>query len=358
MFSVLSIGTQYFIYKKLKQAGVNKFFRLLFVSWAVFWILAGLICGYDLIHAEYDIFSLHTNEIVHAISLTWAIITLIAFFAFFLVDSVTRFKGFTKKKVLISVIIAMIITLYGMGEAFFVQEKHITIKTNKINADKIRIAYITDSHIGGLATHWHFERVMKIVNEAQPDLFFSLGDTIDGDMSYREREKNLLKAATKKAPLGAYAVNGNHEHYLILDEDVENDIRECGFNLLNNERVEIPDANITIIGLDDTINGYIKIFLKPEDKNKFVLVLKHRPGLPFDAENNFDLQLSGHTHGGQFWPLVYFKQLAAGAPQGLSSKAGGLLYISNGSGFNGAMMRLLTPPEVTVIDLVRTEKKL
>ena len=353
MYSILSIGTQYFIYKKLTQADVNKFIRCIFVCWAIFWIIAGGVCSYDFVYAEYDIFSMHTNEIVRAISLTWTIITIIAFFVFFFVDLVTRFKGFTKKKILTATLITILITLYGMCEAYFVREKHIVIKTDKINSDKIRIAYITDSHIGGLATHWHFERVMKIVNDSSPDIFISLGDTIDGDMNYREREKNLLKAATQKAPLGAYAVNGNHEHYLILDEDVENIIRDCGFNLLINERVEIPDTNITLIGLDDTINGYMKIFLKPEDKSRFVLVLKHRPGIPFDAENNFDLQISGHTHGGQFWPLGYFKQLAAHAPQGLSHKAGGLLYISNGSGFNGAMMRIFTPPEVTVIDLVK-----
>ncbi|MBR1487208.1 MAG: metallophosphoesterase, partial [Synergistaceae bacterium] len=161
------------------------------------------------------------------------------------------------------------------------------------------------------------------------------------------------KSSAQNAKLGAYAVNGNHEHYLILDEDVENIIRDCGFRLLINERLEIPSTNITLIGLDDTKRGWLKIFLKPEDENKFVLVLKHRPGLPFDAENNFDLQISGHTHGGQFWPLGFFKSLVLGSPQGLSQRAGGFLYISNGTGFNGAMMRIFTPPEVTVIDLIR-----
>jgi len=353
MYSILAFGTQYFIYKKLKQAGINKFFRCIFISWAAFWILAGFICSYDFIHVEYDLFSLHTNEIFRALSLTWTVITLIGFFAFFMIDVLTKFKGFTKKKLFFAISITFLITLYAMAEAYFVREKYVIIKTDKISVPKIRITYITDSHIGGLATHWHFERVMKIVNASKPDIFISLGDTIDGDMNYRQREKDLLKSAAKNAKLGAYAVNGNHEHYLILDEDVENIIRDCGFNLLINERLEIKDTNITLIGLDDTKHGRLKIFLKPEDKNKFVLVLKHRPGLPFDAENNFDLQISGHTHGGQFWPLGFFKSIAAGAPQGLSQKTGGFLYISNGSGFNGAMMRIFTPPEVTVIDLVK-----
>ncbi|MBQ9419423.1 MAG: metallophosphoesterase [Synergistaceae bacterium] len=355
MFEVLSIGTQYFIYKKLRAAGINRFVRGAFVCWGTFWILAGLVCGYDLMHAEIDLFTLHTNEIFRALSLTWAIITLIAFFAFFIVDALTKFRGFTKRKIFAAVIITTAITLYGMGEAYCVREKHITIKSNKIAADRVRLAYITDAHIGGLYTHWHFERAMKIVRDSRPDIFISLGDTIDGDMNFREREKILLRDSAEGASLGAFAVNGNHEHYLILDEDVENIIRDCGFRLLINERAELPNTNITLIGLDDTINGWLKIFLTPEDKDRFVIVLKHRPQLPFDAENNFDLQLSGHTHGGQFWPMVYFKRLAAGAPQGLSYKAGGLLYISNGAGFNGAMMRILTPHEVTVIDIVRED---
>lgn len=355
MFLILSIGTHYFIYEKLKQADVNKFVRYIFVCWGAFCILSGLICGFDIMHAEYDIFSMRTDEIFRAVSLTWAIITLYGFFSFFLVDFLPHSKIFSKRKVFIAVFMTISITLYSMGEAYFVRERHIEIKTNKISADKIRIAYITDSHIGGLSTHWHFERAMKIVNDSSPDIFLSLGDTIDGDMNYRQREKDLLKAAAQKAPLGAFAVNGNHEHYLILDEDVENIIRECGFNLLINERLELKDTNITLIGFDDTKNGWLKIFLKPEDKDRFVLVLKHRPGLPFDSENNFDLQLSGHTHGGQFWPLGFFRSLAAGVPQGLSKQRGGIVYVSNGSGFNGAMMRLFAPPEVTVIDLIRDD---
>ena len=355
MFEILSIGTQYFIYRKLKAAGVSKIIRGAFVCWGAFWLVAGLVCGYDFMHAEYDIFPLHVNEIVRAVSLTWAIMTLIGFFAFFTIDALTRFRGFNKRKVFAAVIITIAITLYGMGEAYFVRERHVTITSNKLTVPRVRLAYITDAHIGGLYTRWHFERAMKIVKDASPDIFISLGDTIDGDMSFRPREKDLLREAAEAAPLGAFAVNGNHEHYLILDEDVENIIRDCGFRLLINERVELRDTNITLIGLDDAINGWLKIFLTPEDKDRFVIVLKHRPGLPFDAENNFDLQISGHTHGGQIWPLVYFKRLAAGAPQGLSRKAGGLIYISNGAGFNGAMMRILTPPEVTIIDIVRED---
>ena len=335
MFEILSIGTQYFIYKRLK----NKFARFIFVTWAVVWIVLGLIAGFDIMHAEYDIMPLRTAEILRSISLTWTIITIFAFFSFLVL-----------KNVFAATLLTIILTIYSMSEAYFVTPRIISIKSPKI-PENIKIAFITDAHIGGLSTYWHFGRVMKIVNDFKPDILMLGGDVIDGDMSYRKKELNLLSEAAKNSRYGAFAVNGNHEHYLILDEDVEGVIRECGFNLLINERVET--AGITIIGLDDTKNGWLKPFLKPEDKNKFVLILKHRPGLPFDSENKFDLQLSGHTHGGQFWPLGYFKNMVAKSTQGLSQKNGGYVYVSNGSGFNGAMMRLFVPPEVTIINLVK-----
>ena len=329
MFIFLSLGTQYYIYTRLRAAGVNKFVLRSFITWAIFWSVAGFVAGFDLSHAEYDIMPLHTAEILNALFMTWAIITLLGFFAFFAVNFLP-----IRHKIFCSLMLTILAILYGMWEAYFVTPRYFTIKTNKLpeTINKIRLAYITDSHIGGLSTHWHFERTMKLIR-------------------YRERELELLTAAAKNSRYGAFAVNGNHEHYWILDEDVEGIIRRCGFNLLINERVET--AGIVIIGLDDTVNGWLKPFLESGDENKFVLVLKHRPGLPFDAKGKFDLQLSGHTHGGQFWPMGYFKNFASKSTQGLSQKAGGYVYVSNGSGFNGAMLRLFVPPEITVIDIVR-----
>ena len=83
---------------------------------------------------------------------------------------------------------------------------------------------------------------------------------------------------------------------------------ERGFKYLIDERDEIKSENIAVIGLDDKKSGWLRPYLKAGDENKFILILKHRPGLTHDANNNFDLQLSGHTHAGQFWPLRYLKK--------------------------------------------------
>ncbi|MBQ7594022.1 MAG: metallophosphoesterase [Synergistaceae bacterium] len=348
---LMPIGINYLIYRKLKEAGVSLFMRNIFILWALFWFVAGYIASYDIGNVEYDILPGRWAEILRALSLTWSIITLLAFFVFFGVDLLTGFKDFTKGKLYFALALTLAGSLYCLFEAYYVTPRYVEIKTDKLEAEKLRIVFLSDVHIGGLSTYYHLERVMKLVDEAKPDILLLGGDILDGVMSYRYRELELLTKAAEKAKYGAFAVNGNHEYYWLLDVDVEGIIRECGYNLLIFDRVEA--GGIVIIGLDDIKNGWIKPYLKPEDEKKFVLVLKHRPGLLLDADGKFDLQLSGHTHGGQFWPLGYFKNRVADSVQGLSQKAGGYVYVSNGSGFNGPPMRLFVPPEITVIDIVK-----
>ena len=353
MYEALTLGAFWYICRKLKEAGVPKFaLKILAVS-MILWLIFGFACGFDFMMAEYDIFPYHFAEVVRAVNMNVIIITLYGFMAFFGVSLLTKFRAFTKRKALCALSLMMIVTSYSMFEAYYVQPRYVTIPTSKLpeGTDRIRIVFMTDIHIGGIYTLSHFERVMKIVDDAEPDILLLGGDTFDGDMSCRKRELEMLKAAAGKARYGAFAVNGNHEHYIILDVDVEGIIRECGYDLLINERREA--AGITILGLEDIHYGWIKPYLEPEDAERFVLILKHRPGVPEDAEGRFDLMLSGHTHGGQFWPLGYFKNMALNSVQGLSKKAGGYVYVSNGVGFNQAMMRLFVPPEVTVIDIVR-----
>ena len=357
MFLIISFLTQYFIYKKLSQAKVSPLTKFIFVAWGIFcaviFVVSDALKYSDLITGRYC-------EILFAASFTWVIITILGFFAFLTVDVLTRFKGFTKKKIFYSIILTLIGVVWCLSEAYFVQPRYVTIKTSKLpdNIEKFRITFITDVHIGGLSTHAYFDRVMKIVNDSKPDILASVGDILDGDMTFRQYECSELLKSTKNAKSGAFAVHGNHEYYLFdkknaKRQDINKIISEdCGFNLLLDERREISDW-LVIIGIDDKPSGWLKDLSQPSDKNKFVLLLKHRPGLLYDQENKFDLQISGHTHGGQFFPLGYFKNSEADSVQGLSFKEGGYVYVSNGAGFNAVPMRLFTPPEVTIIDLVR-----
>jgi predicted MPP superfamily phosphohydrolase len=199
---------------------------------------------------------------------------------------------------------------------------------------------------------------MGIVREAEPDFFFMVGDLVDGEMSGRDREAELLRSHGAK--YGAFAVTGNHEFYAGVEQAV-NFMRRAGFSVIRDGRVDA--AGVVLIGLDDPAKGGRNFYaaeVLPDDldfsrpaADSLVLLLKHRPQVVEDTEGKFDLQLSGHTHGGQIWPFGYIVSWANESVQGLSRKGGGAVYVSNGAGFWGPPLRFLAPPEVVVIDIVR-----
>ncbi len=355
MHGFLAFATQFFIYGRLKEAGISRTARIIFVLWGIFWMVSGHIAYKDFTHAELDILPGRMTELLKDISLTWTITTVLILGSLLLVWVLSGFKVFTRTMLYLAGVMALCGTVYCMCEAYYVTPRYAEIPTRKLPAgtDRLRIVYVSDAHIGGLSTYWHFSRIMRLVDEAEPDILALTGDTIDGLMSYRKKELALLTQTAAKAKYGAFAINGNHEYYWLLDEDCEQIIRDCGIRMLINERAEC--AGITIISLDDDKRGWLKPYLLPEDSERFVLVMKHRPGLPFDADGKFDLQISGHTHNGQYWPLGYLKSMEQDSTQGLTQKSGGYVYVSNGAGFNGPPMRFLTFPEITVIDIVREE---
>ncbi|MDR2137355.1 MAG: hypothetical protein LBO68_03615, partial [Synergistaceae bacterium] len=179
---------------------------------------------------------------------------------------------------------------------------------------------------------------------------------------FRQPEAELL--STHGARFGAFAVTGNHDFYSGAEQATAF-IEGVGFSLLRDEQTEA--AGLVIVGLDDPAKfgrgifgpGHLPNLRLPEDK--FVVLLNHRPQVPEGVEGKMggrmegkiDLQLSGHTHGGQIWPFGYVVKWVNKHTQHLSYRGDSAIYVSNGAGFWGPPLRFLTPPEVTVIDLVR-----
>jgi predicted MPP superfamily phosphohydrolase len=239
---------------------------------------------------------------------------------------------------------------YGFYEVWDVRRVDIVITTEKLptGMDRLRIVQVSDVHIGGLYWAGHLERVMKIVRDASPDIFVMTGDLVDGNMEYRSRESDLV--ASHGAKYGSFAVTGNHEYYYGIDQAVRF-IERSGLTLLDGQAAEA--AGIVVVGLDDFTERWPQRLEIPDDR--FVILLKHKPGIPEGGFNKFDLQLSGHTHGGQIWVFNYAMQRRYESTQGLEKQGKSYVYVSNGAGFWGPPMRILAAPEVTVIDLVREE---
>jgi predicted MPP superfamily phosphohydrolase len=189
------------------------------------------------------------------------------------------------------------------------------------------------------------------VAELKPDVLVSTGDLVDAQAHHLDGLSSLL--AAYKPRLGKIAVTGNHEHYVGLEHALAFHVRS-GFQVLHGESIEV--AGITIAGVDDpaVIGGDIgeARFLDKIKAGRYVILLKHQPRV--DPKAHFDLQLSGHTHDGQIFPFKYLVQLVYPMTRGrYALDNGGQLYVSRGTGTWGPPIRILAPPEITLIELTR-----
>lgn len=266
-----------------------------------------------------------------------------------------------RQSVSVTSISACILLFYGAFEAGQLRVETVTIETTKIPVSKgpIRIVQISDLHLGTIHYPGRLETVAAAAKEAQPHLLVSTGDLVDGRVQSRTAAVERLKAIP--APMGKFAITGNHELYGNIKE-AEKFTQEAGFTLLRNRSYTV-DKIVTIVGVDDPTGGAIQA-IKAEKKllartsnRRFNLLLKHRPTVDPDSQYRFDLQLSGHTHKGQIFPFSFLVKLRYPMYYGLHRlNSGASIYISRGAGTWGPPMRLLAPPEITIINLVPSQK--
>jgi len=254
--------------------------------------------------------------------------------------------------------LSLCLCIFAYWQAMNVQPVHLTVSTKKIDSEKnIRIAAISDLHLGRFIGEKKLEKVAAIVRETKPDILVFLGDIVDTDMSQRMDEALIIKGMIPHG--GGFAVLGNHEAYRGLAQAMA--FKEHGgLKILRNAATE--SLGITIVGVDDPVLKNAPDLLQEVallqglDHSRFILFLRHRPGYQQQLSGLYDLQLAGHTHGGQIWPGSIIAAWANKVKQGLTHKNGdageSLLYVMNGTGFWGPPMRIGSPPEVLIVDLV------
>ncbi|MFF8374905.1 metallophosphoesterase [Streptomyces sp. NPDC015661] len=234
--------------------------------------------------------------------------------------------------------------------------KRVTVPLAKIPraAHGYRIAVVSDIHLGPILGRAHTQRIVDSINAAQPDLIAVVGDLVDGTV------ENLGPAAEPLARLrarhGSFFVTGNHEYFSGADAWVDH-VRELGLHPLRNARVEIP-AGFDLAGVDDVAGeseGQGPDFaraLGDRDRARAAVLLAHQPVVVHDAvRHGVDLQLSGHTHGGQLWPGNYLAELANPTVAGLERYGDTQLYVSRGAGAWGPPVRVGAPSDITIVEL-------
>jgi len=259
----------------------------------------------------------------------------------------------------IPLILSIFIAIYGSFEAKNIRTERVAIRSLKIpeSFGRLRIVQISDVHLGLIVRKERLEKILKEVKAAKPDLLVSTGDLVDGQINGLPGLAELLREINPR--YGKFAITGNHEFYAGLKQAMDF-TEKAGFTILRGKGLTIAGL-FNIAGVDDPAGKNYGLFREVEEKEllsglpteKFTLFLKHRPLLYRNAIGLFDLQLSGHTHKGQIFPLGLITRLFYPADSGyLALQNNSHLYVSRGSGTWGPPIRFLSPPEVTMIEIL------
>jgi uncharacterized protein len=220
-----------------------------------------------------------------------------------------------------------------------------------------RIVQISDVHVGPTIGKEFIEEIVARINALKPDLIAITGDLVDGSVA--ELEEHVAPLGRLVARDGVFFVTGNHEYYSGADEWIAH-LGRLGVRVLRNEHVRVGgDEGFDLAGIDDASshgNGHgpdLKKALAGRDAARACVLLAHQPrGIELADAMGVDLQLSGHTHGGQMVPWNFLVRLQQPFVAGLHKLARAQIYVSRGTGYWGPPMRLGAPAEITEIELI------
>ncbi len=268
-----------------------------------------------------------------------------------------------KQPFLALVALCVALGTYSFFEARDIGVERITIRTDKLPAStsRIRVAQISDVHLGLLVRNAKAEKIAEVIRRVDPDILVSTGDLVDAEINHLEGLAEIFEKIHPR--LGKFAVTGNHEFYAGIDQALQFTQR-AGFSVLRGEAVQVGEF-LRIAGVDDTVGAALgavpgrreAAILGGTPTPLFTILLKHRPRISKGSRGLFDLQLSGHTHNGQIFPFRYVVGRPYPNLSGLFPLGGSFLYTSRGTGTWGPPMRFLSPPIVTVIDIERAPRK-
>ncbi|MFV2017448.1 metallophosphoesterase [Micromonospora sp. LOL_023] len=228
--------------------------------------------------------------------------------------------------------------------------------------DGLRIATVSDIHIGPLTGPAHTARIVELINSLDADLVAVVGDLVDGTVT--ELGSSAAPLADLRSRYGSFFVTGNHEYYSGVEEWVA-EVNRLGLQVLVNERREIVTSGgvLDLAGVNDATGETAGVSgplagpdydraLGDRDPGRPVVLLAHQPVQAQEAARyGVDLQLSGHTHGGQLVPFNLLVGLVQPVVSGLGSVDGTQVYVTNGAGFWGPPVRVGAPPQVSLVEL-------
>ena len=362
----------------------------------LFWVFtAGLIASIILLKTRLDTLHPYRKQLLISSLYGLSIASFVPKFIFVIVISILYFANYLLSEAesliivpvvgLLSGFLPFAVILYGIFRTVYLFKIHrlkVEIDTLSENFEKLRIVHISDLHLGSFNFRYHIlERAVGLINDLKPDFIFFTGDLVN---NYAWELKGWHKVLKKlKASIGKYAVLGNHDYGDYSEwnsvkskqsnfELIKYFYKKIDFKLLLNESdiIKIRNEEIAVVGVENWGNppfkqlGDLHKSLKNVAHIPFKILLSHDPSHWNEEvveKTNISLTLSGHTHGMQAginykdkkWsPIKYKYQHWAG----LYKKGLQYLYVTRGLGWLGFPGRLGMRPEITFIEIKKTEK--
>ena len=252
--------------------------------------------------------------------------------------------------------LAAAVTTYGVINGEWTRVKRITVKLARLPESwrGRRAVLVSDVHLGNYRAFGFIRRVVRMIVALRPDVVFIAGDLYDGTPADLARLTEPLR--TLKPPLGAFFVEGNHEEFRDRTNYLKA-VAATGVRVLENEKVIVDGLQIVGVTYRDATHGehFRKTLRKTGfDRGQASILLTHAPDrVQVSAEEGISLQLSGHTHHGQFWPWTLTAERMYGKfVYGLQRLSEMQVYTSTGAGTWGPPLRVGSRPEIVAIEFV------
>ncbi len=251
---------------------------------------------------------------------------------------------------------AMLVTFIGGNIHYHnKQRQEINLTTNKHLERPLKIVMLSDLHAGFHNRRAEVGRWVDLINAEHADLILIAGDMIDGNVRPLLAQGTAEELKRLNAP--TLACVGNHEYITGIDKSLEL-ISQTGINLLRDSSLTI--GNVTIVGRDDRMNRRrksVEQLMQTANHDNYIILLDHQPYHLEEAEQNgVDLQLSGHTHRGQVWPLNWVTKKMYECDYGSYRRGNTDYYVSSGMGIWGGKFRIGTDSEYVVINVSPSEQ--
>ena len=265
---------------------------------------------------------------------------------------------------IIPIVATILIIAYGFFNVQNIVETHYTVETEKeIRQEGYKVAFLSDLHFGTTMDIETLERTVEKINEANADIVVLGGDIFDENTTKQEMEEAIEVLSTLNNKEGIFYVYGNHDINEYVSKpnysvnELESNLVQVGINVLNDETYLINNELLIVGRKDNSFGNRLgsSQLLENENNNNFLLVIDHQPlDVTENSQNGYDLQLSGHTHNGQIFPLGIIMDVLGIYELNYGQKQIGTFtgIVSSGIGGWGYPIRTQSNCEYVIVDIV------